>query len=488
VDRGANFRAAIAAWTDELGGQRVDVRAESLARVNRATFATSTTTAAILLPSDTTQIAACLRIANRFRIPLHPIAAGRNWGYGSAVPHRDGSVVMSLAGLDRITDYDEALGQISLQPGVTFAALAEFLRNRASPFAAPMTGSSPHASVVGNVLERGMGKAAYQDMAGRLVSLVAMLGSGDTIRTQADAAGPELIGLFPQSNLAVVTEITFALAPTPRASRFLSWPLRDHKTLAALLDLMRPQLQRERDRLHVEVLNDYRFYAQTAQFPYHAFDGTQPLPRTWLEAHMDVPAQWIAGVTLGGASAEELALCADALVRTLEGIGAPLAGVVPVRDPAAMPPFAGLRCAYWRKHRPMPADPDPDRDRCGVIWIAPEMPMIGDRVVEAVREIEGAMLASGFEPAISLRLLDGRRVRAIVAILFDREVAGVDAAALRCQDAVREILDRRGLGCYRHGLLDAPPAQDAGTRRLLAALKAAADPHSILAPGRYSDT
>ena len=144
----------------------------------------------------------------------------------------------------------------------------------------------------------------------------------------------------------------------------------------------------------------------------------------------------------------------------------------------------GLRCAYWRKRFAMPADPDPDRDRCGVVWIAPVLPMGGETVARLVARVEPEMLRHGFEPTISLRA-NARSIRAIIGILFDRDAPGADRRATVCRNALREILDDLCLSQYRHGLLDGAPAWDATTERLLAALKAAADPHGIIAPGRY---
>ena len=133
----------------------------------------------------------------------------------------------------------------------------------------------------------------------------------------------------------------------------------------------------------------------------------------------------------------------------------------------------------------MPADPDPDRDRCGVLWLAPNLPMRGDDTAKLVAHVEQQMLAHKFEPMLSLRAIGGRSIRAIIGILFDRDDAGVDARAIACWTALRSHLKALQAGQYRHGLLDGPPEWDAGTERLLTALKAAADPRGILAPGRY---
>ena len=42
-----------------------------------------------------------MRIAQRCRVPVHPISTGHNWGYGSALAARDGCVIIDLSQLHR---------------------------------------------------------------------------------------------------------------------------------------------------------------------------------------------------------------------------------------------------------------------------------------------------------------------------------------------------------------------------------------------------
>ena len=36
-----------------------------------------------------------------------------------------------------------------------------------------------------------------------------------------------------------------------------------------------------------------------------------------------------------------------------------------------------MASAYWRKKTPPPADMDPDRDGCGLLWCSPVLPNTG---------------------------------------------------------------------------------------------------------------
>lgn len=73
------------------------------------------------------------------------------------MPVQDGSAILDLSRLDRIIDFDKRLGNVTVEPGVTFRALFQFLRQQQSNLLMSSTGSSPDASVVGNTVERGLG-------------------------------------------------------------------------------------------------------------------------------------------------------------------------------------------------------------------------------------------------------------------------------------------------------------------------------------------
>jgi FAD/FMN-containing dehydrogenase len=44
-------------------------------------------------------VSAVMRIASQHGIAMHPISTGHNWGYGTALPTGEGSVILDLGGL-----------------------------------------------------------------------------------------------------------------------------------------------------------------------------------------------------------------------------------------------------------------------------------------------------------------------------------------------------------------------------------------------------
>ncbi len=91
-----------------------------------------------------------------------------------------------------------------------------------------VTGSTPDSSLIGNALERGAGSGPYYDRFAHVCNLEVILPTGECINTgfgrfpEAKTAslhrwgvGPYLDGIFTQSNLGIVTEMTVWLAPLP---------------------------------------------------------------------------------------------------------------------------------------------------------------------------------------------------------------------------------------------------------------------------------
>src|SRR5687768_4346930 len=110
--------AAISEWRSAIGAAYVSTAADDLRAAAGATFPTRATVFAIVRPADTREVQECVRIANKFTVPLYPVSTGRNWGYGSRSPVRD-AVILDLGRLNKIIDLNEDLAYVTVEPGVT---------------------------------------------------------------------------------------------------------------------------------------------------------------------------------------------------------------------------------------------------------------------------------------------------------------------------------------------------------------------------------
>ncbi len=102
--------------------------------------------------------------------------------------------------------------------------------------------------------------------------------------------------------------------------------------------------------------------------------------------------------------------------------------------PTAHPLFS----AYWRKREAPPAEMNPDRDGCGLIWCSPIAPNTGAHAARITSLVKERMLSQGFEPIVSLTVLTERTLSCIVSITYDRSLKDEDSKAAACYSHLLE--------------------------------------------------
>ena len=142
------IEAAIEAWRQLLGAEHVLDAPQAQQRYGADTGANVRVIPAALRIPDSALLPEVMRIAQRCRVPVHPISTGHNWGYGTALPPRDGTVLVDLGGLQRILHFDAEFGVVTVEPGVTQGMLAQFLDAGGHPFLVPVTGAGPSCSLL----------------------------------------------------------------------------------------------------------------------------------------------------------------------------------------------------------------------------------------------------------------------------------------------------------------------------------------------------
>jgi len=528
-----SFVAALAEWRAAVGCAFVETGQGALRAAGSATFQTHQSISAILRPANTTEVQECVRIANRFRIPLYPVSSGKNWGYGSRVPPADGCVLLELKRLNRIVDFSEELAFITVEPGVTQRQVYEYLKERNSRLWMDATGSSPDCSLIGNAIERGFGHTPYGDHFSHACGLQVVLPNGEIIETGSAAfpgssagpvsrwgTGPSLDGLFSQSSLGVVTRMTVWLMPAPQAFTAFFFRSEAADGLPALIDSLRELRLQDALRSSIHIGNDYRVLAGIQQYPWDETGGATPLGLEKIGGFRKRLSfgYWNASGGLYGTSAqisEAKRLLRKALaqrrgrlkflnLQTLQlakryaGLFRMLTGWDMTRTVELVEPVLGLMrgvptnhalsSAYWRKRCAVPAEPDPDRDRCGLLWHAPVSRAEGREVAALTSIATDVLLRWGFEPMISLTMLTPRSVYCVLSISYDRDVAGEDEKAMACYDELATRCAENGFYPYRLGIqgMGHLPGADA-YRQLIRTLKSTLDPNDVIAPGRYDE-
>ncbi|MBE0437294.1 MAG: FAD-binding oxidoreductase, partial [Methylomicrobium sp.] len=222
------LETALADWHTILGSGAIVKNLDTLQSVAMNCIGLQRRISAILYPENTNQVVEVVQIAAKFKIPLYPYSTGRNWGYGTASPVIDEGVLVDLSRMQRIVDFDTETGLLTIEPGVTQRILDAYLKQHKLPFMIPVTGAGPDCSLVGNAFERGYGITPYADHFGAVMNLEAVLPNGKIYRSMLSGLdgemidkafkwgmGPYVDGLFTQSNLGIVTQMTIALAPKP---------------------------------------------------------------------------------------------------------------------------------------------------------------------------------------------------------------------------------------------------------------------------------
>jgi 4-cresol dehydrogenase (hydroxylating) len=478
-------------WKALLGAEHVVTDPAALDAASTATFPTSARVVGIARPASREEVQACLRIANRQGAPVYPISRGRNWGLGSRVPPRDGCVLLDLGRMNRILEVSEKLAYATVEPGVTFRQLYDFLRERGADLTAPATGGPADASLIGNLADRGETVGPYGERAAFACGLEIVLPTGDYVYTgfrRFDGAktapldpwgvGPHLDGLFVQSNLGVVTSATLWLVPRPARLQLFTFKIGDLGRLEPAVEALRGPALRGTIRGHCLTF----------------WNGRKMAARNGGRLGSGGEDDWFGCGALYAESLDQAQAERRLIEHALDGVVDDLGffdreDEPAVRDSlfAGTPSDANVRSAYWRKRGPIPASMDPDRDRCGFLWVCASLPMEGSHAVRANRIIQDIMTRFSLEPNIGMSCVSGRVLHAFAALVFDRDVAGEDERAMACHAAVSDGLAAAGYLPYRlgvHAMESLPrPVDDYG--KLISTLKRALDPRDILAPGRY---
>ncbi len=197
-------------------------------------------------------VRAALQVARDAGLPLWPVSAGRNLGYGGPAPRLPGAAVLDLGRMDRVLEVDATCGYAVVEPGVTYLDLHRHLVERDVPFWLDVPDLG-WGSVVGNTLERGVGYTPYGDHFAAQCGMEVVLADGDVVRTGMGALpgsttahvspygfGPLYDGLFTQSNFGVVTKMGTWLLPRPPAYQAYLVTLPREEDLGPFVDLLRP--------------------------------------------------------------------------------------------------------------------------------------------------------------------------------------------------------------------------------------------------------
>lgn len=181
---------------------------------------------AVLVPADAGQVAAAVRLCHEHGVAITARGAGTGTT-GAAVP-ADGSVVLSLARMDRILHIDPGQRLAVVQPGVVNARLQEAAAEHGF-FWPPDPASAQTCTIGGNLACNAGGPRTVKYGATRdnVLALTAVDGQGRLFRStrplSKQATGYDLTRLLvgSEGTLAIIVEAALRLTPLPQARAVL---------------------------------------------------------------------------------------------------------------------------------------------------------------------------------------------------------------------------------------------------------------------------
>lgn len=476
--------------------------------------------------------------ANQNSVSLYPLSTGKNWGYGGGNPTQENCLIVDLGRMNNIVGFDDRLGLVTVQPGVSQGDLYKFLNEKGADFYTPVTGSSPSCSLIGNALERGYGVTPSTDHFYAVQSIKAVLPDGTlyegllpSLSQDADyagnvekwGAGPYVEGLFSQGNFGIVYEATFKLIKKatnhtiiifePKAGCFSQ----SVDAAKSLLDTHSGTVQ------SVKFFNKY--YSVALNVPYPEDSAKDPgfnIDEWVTEKAKELGAsEWLGMIFIGGTKAavkatekdcksklkthaSNIKLANNTLVSALKlimplmpNIGRLTALKKQVGSLIAAhklmegePQQRFLQAAYWRAGDRPEEDGvwNPGKDGCGLIWFAPFLPFTGHDIENFQKLTVDVCNKFSIFPIFSMTTLSNQGISALLPIMFDPKTELDQAHA--CHKALFDACQKEGYLPYRAHLdtmewYSKPIGNNVHFLANVQKAKSVVDKNNTVSPGRY---
>ncbi len=524
----------VSQFADIVGSEYVSDQPSDLLRYQQSTGERERNLLGVVRPATVAETTAVVKMAAKKSVALYPISTGRNWGYGTAKPVTDNCVILDLSRMNTIVEFDHELGMVTLEPGVTQEQLYAYITKHQLPYIVPTTGAGPNTSILGNILERGYGLAPYSDHFSAVTSIEAILPDGsyykpalaelgayETEKTFKYGLGPYLDGIFTQSNLGVVVQVSLLLKKvSPRTDLFLFWVDKKEDLEKAVIAIRDIASSYESIVPTIKLVSQLRSFAVSHPYPKNLTKETGTLDLAAVEkiAKRALITPWVGiGIITGETNIVKAARVGVRKKLRNQGLRYALFGQTlmkfvlfftkryplnkftfatsfnRVADVLAMfkgkPDFTEHRIDYWKSGHPfLDTNPDPARDGTGLFWYAPLVPMKPPLVKTCVESIENICRKYGIEPLIAASAVSCTCFDITTYLLFDATNPIEVQKAHECYEELFVEGRSHGFLPYRLNIdfMDLPEKIAPNVWRLTNKLKKAIDPKGIIAPGRYS--
>lgn len=200
-----NASAFVQQLTEKLGVQRI-LTGTAVIPYATDVYRSREQPIAVVRPESIAELQRAIKTATEAGVAVVVRGGGASYTDGY-LPSRSESMLIDMSALSRIVEINEADGYVTVEAGITWAALKTALDERGlrTPFFGPFSGIA--ASVGGSMSQHAIshGSGAYGTSAQSVISMDIVTASGSLIRTGAAARGgapflrwygPDMLGLF----------------------------------------------------------------------------------------------------------------------------------------------------------------------------------------------------------------------------------------------------------------------------------------------------
>ncbi len=466
--------------------------------------------------------------AAEYNIALYPISKGKNIGLGSKLPVGEKAVLLSLEKMNKILNIDEHFGIALIEPGVTQRQLSEYLQQRNSKYFLDVTGAPADSSVIGNILDKGV---AYNTLRFKsVVDFQVVLGTGEILNTgyshysntplshlTSYAPGPDLTGLFIQSNFGIITRAAVMLTPIPQKHIAFTLSLNDERRIGELIEKVKYLKEHNIIRAIAHIGNRQRSQITIAPMVYRYLKSIgKQVNRQQAEDLLEVflPGSWSLVASVSGA-AKMVAAAKKIVKKELSDFGKisfidenkvklaktlskvlgmkklniylnsifPLIGLT-----FGKPTDEALHSIYWPQADENPFWKEPDKADFGFIYIVPVVPLRKkdiDATLSIIKQIEKLY---NLQIAITLNPVDAYVLEGVVSFDFNlKSEQDTDKAHQAAQKMIQEFT-KIGIIPYRVDIGNYNLVVDEKDIywQKIKQLKSVFDPNNIISPKRFN--
>lgn len=458
--------------------------------------------ACVVFPSDANAVIEVVKVAAEKKLTLYPISRGKNFGYGDAQGSAASQVIVDLSAMQRIT-LNEKLAYVTIEPGVSQQQLFSFLQQSESKLQLDVTGAGLAASIAGNILERGFGHTDYGDRFAHLINLTAVLPNGSVIKTgfaqfencnaqnvYRHGVGPALDGLFSQSALGIVTEMTIELLPKPEKMLMFVMSTKKEDDIGNIVEAIRLLKLNGIVNSAIHIANKSRAIGEKENRFAGAWNlsGSISGPRGLVNAKRKI----VKSVFNQYIKSKKLWFLNEWLLNKLKWFNdiKLVAVYEPLKDAfdlqQGIPTDNPLRILLNDDTLHSQNISASDYKTC-FSWINAVCAADDKSVNQLLAIIKEKFSEEGYAFRVTFTAINARALIMIANISYNRDEESIQKGLAFCREC-SALLIKNGFLPYRSGSgsYDKLPVQTRANAAFLSAIKSAIDPVNILSPGKYN--